>query len=122
MKWWLTCMKKYFDFSGRARRKEFWMFFLFNIIFLFVAFVLDNVIVLISEDPSNEFLTYLFLLAIVIPTMSVTARRLHDIGKSSWWMLITFFPFIGEIWLFLLMVTDSQPGDNKYGVNPKLNG
>ena len=121
MNWWITCMKKYVDFSGRARRTEYWMFALFNIIFAIVAFVLDNVLGLASEDTGGYGLLYvLFSLAIILPTWAVTVRRLHDVGKSGWWIFISLIPFIGGIWLFALTVTDSQSGDNDYGANPKL--
>ena len=120
MKWWLTCMKKYVDFSGRARRTEYWMFYLFNIIFAIVAIVLDNVLGTASEDVGYGLFYILFGLAVALPSWAVSVRRLHDIGKSGWWMFISLIPLIGGIWFFVLTVTDSQPGDNEYGANPKL--
>ena len=121
MSWWLTCMKKYVDFSGRARRTEYWMFVLFNIIFAIVALVLDNILGTASEELGYGLLYSLFSLAIVLPTLAVTVRRLHDVGKSGWWIFISLIPLIGGIWLFVLTVTDSQPGENEYGPNPKTN-
>lgn len=120
MNWWLTAMKKYVDFSGRARRKEYWMFVLFNIIFSIVAIILDNLLGTANEDLGYGLIYGLFGLAILLPTLAVTVRRLHDIGKSGWWILISLIPIIGGIWLFILTVTDSQPGDNQYGPNPKM--
>lgn len=119
MNWWLTAMKKYVDFSGRARRTEYWMFVLFNIIFGIVAIVLDNMLGTATEDGYGV-LYSLFALAIVLPTWAVTVRRLHDVGKSGWWIFISLIPIIGGIWLFILTVTDSQIGDNQYGPNPKM--
>ena len=120
MQWWLTCMKKYVDFSGRARRKEYWMFVLFNIIFGIVAVILDNILGTASEDLGYGLFYGLFALAVMLPTLAVTVRRLHDLGKSGWWFFISLIPIIGGIWLFVLTVTDSQPGDNQYGANPKM--
>ena len=120
MNWWITCMKKYAEFSGRARRTEYWMFVLFNLVFAIVAIVLDDVLGLASEDTGYGLLTALFSLAIILPSWAVTVRRLHDIGKSGWWIFINFIPYIGGIWLLVLTVIDSQPGNNKYSANPKL--
>lgn len=119
MNWWLSAMKKYVVFSGRARRAEYWMFYLFTIIFGFVAIILDNVLGLASEETGYGTIYLLFSLAIVLPSLSVTVRRLHDVGKSGWWIFINLIPFVGSIWLFILTVTDSQPFENQYGVNPK---
>jgi uncharacterized membrane protein YhaH (DUF805 family) len=120
MSWWLTAMKKYVDFSGRARRTEYWMFVLFNVIFAVVALVIDSVLGAASEEGGYGLFYGLFSLAILLPSWSVTVRRLHDVGKSGWWIFISLIPIIGGIWLFILTVTDSQPGDNQYGQNPKV--
>jgi uncharacterized membrane protein YhaH (DUF805 family) len=123
MNWWLTCMKKYVDFSGRARRKEYWMFYLFNMIFAIAAVILYTILGIASEDLAFgvRVLYGLFAFATLLPTLSATVRRLHDVGKSGWWVLISLIPLIGTIWLLVLIVTDSQPGDNQYGPNPKMN-
>ncbi len=120
MNWWLTAMKKYVDFSGRARRTEYWLFALFNTIFAIVAIVLDNVLGTASEELGYGLFYILFSLAVFLPSWAVLVRRLHDVGKSGWWMFISLIPFIGIFWLFALTVTDSQPGYNQYGENPKL--
>ena len=106
------------DFSGRARRKEYWMFFLFNMIFAFVAMFLDNT--LGTAGPAGYGIFYgIYALALFIPGLAVFVRRLHDVGKSGWMFLIAFIPLIGAIWLTVLLVTDSNPGENQYGANPK---
>ena len=120
MNWWLTAMKKYVDFSGRARRTEYWMFALFNVIFAIVALVLDNLLGTASEELGYGLFYGLFSLAIMLPGLAVTVRRLHDVGKSGWWIFISLIPLIGGIWLLVLTVTDSQPGANEYGPNPKM--
>jgi uncharacterized membrane protein YhaH (DUF805 family) len=120
MNWWLIAMKKYVDFSGRARRTEYWMFILFNLIFAVVALALDGILGMANEGSGFGLFYGLFSLAIIVPTWSVTVRRLHDVGKSGWWIFISLIPIIGGIWLFILTVSDSQPGDNQYGPHPKL--
>ena len=119
MNWWLAAMKKYVDFSGRARRKEYWMFALFNFIFAIVAIILDNIFGTAIENVGYGIFYSLFALAVFLPSLAVLVRRLHDVGKSGWFMLISLIPIIGGIWLLILMVTDGQPGENKYGANTK---
>lgn len=120
MNWWLAAMKKYVDFSGRARRKEYWMFALFNLIFLIAALVLDLLLGSVNEGLGYGLFYSLFSLGILLPTWSVTVRRLHDVGKSGWWIFISLIPFIGGLWLLILTLTDGQAGDNRYGASPKL--
>ena len=119
MNWYLKVLKQYADFNGRARRKEYWMFILFNMIFTIVAMVLDNVLGIAMEGIGYGPLYGLYLLAIIIPSITVGVRRLHDIGKSGWMMLISLIPLIGGIWLLVLFVTDGNPDENEYGANPK---
>jgi uncharacterized membrane protein YhaH (DUF805 family) len=119
MSWYLDVLKKYVTFSGRARRKEYWMFVLFNLIFAIVAMVLDNVLGLANEQTGYGIIYTLYTLGVLLPSLAVLVRRLHDIGKSGWWVFITLIPLIGAIWLLVLLVGDSQPGTNEYGPNPK---
>jgi len=119
MNWYLKVLKEYDDFNGRARRKEYWMFILFNIIFAVVALILDFILVIGIEGIGYSPLYGLYALAMLIPGLAVSIRRLHDVGKSGWMILIYLIPLIGAIWLFVLMVTDSNPGENQYGANPK---
>jgi uncharacterized membrane protein YhaH (DUF805 family) len=119
MNWYLKVLKQYADFSGRARRKEYWMFVLFNMIFGIVAIILDNILGLTAGELPYGVFYFLYVLAVLIPGLAVFVRRLHDVGKSGWMILIALIPIIGAIWLLVLMVTDSNPGENQYGVNPK---
>lgn len=119
MNWYLAVLKNYAGFSGRARRKEYWMFVLFNIIFVAVAVILDNLLGTAIEETGFGLFYFLYLLAVLIPSLAVAVRRLHDVGKSGWMILIGLIPIIGGIWLLVLYVTDSQPGENQYGSNPK---
>ncbi len=119
MNWYLTVLKNYFGFAGRARRKEYWMFVLFNMIFAIIAMVLDSVLgTTVGILPYGIFY-FIYILAVLIPGLAVAVRRLHDVGKSGWMMLIALIPLIGAIWLLVLMVSDSKPGENQYGLNPK---
>lgn len=119
MNWYLKVLKQYADFAGRARRKEYWMFTLFNIIFLFLAAIIDNILGIAYEAIGYGPLSTLYMLAVLIPGLAVTVRRLHDIGKSGWWVLIGLIPVVGAIVLLVFMVMDSQPGGNQFGPNPK---
>jgi len=119
MKDYIVCLKKYCVFAGRARRREYWMFVLFNILISFgIGFVLA-LIGGVMRAPGISLLEHVYTLAVLLPGLAVLARRLHDIGKSGWWFLITFVPLIGWIILLVFLCRDSQPGANAYGVNPK---
>jgi uncharacterized membrane protein YhaH (DUF805 family) len=113
MKEYLDVLKKYAVFEGRARRKEYWTFVLFNVI---IGFALGFIEALLGIPPV---ISALYSLAVVIPGIAVTARRLHDIGKSGWFILITLIPCIGTIWLLILTASEGHPGENQYGPNPK---
>jgi uncharacterized membrane protein YhaH (DUF805 family) len=119
MNWYLKVLKQYADFNGRARRKEYWMFALFNFIFTIVAIILDYALDLTVGELPYGVIYFLYTLAVFIPSLAVVVRRLHDVGKSGWMILIPLIPLIGSIWLFILLVTDSKPGENQYGQNPK---
>ena len=95
------------------------MFVLFNMIFSVIAMILDNVLGIAMEGIGYGPLYGIYLLAIILPSLAVAVRRLHDIGKSGWMILISLIPLIGGIWLLVLLVTDSNPGNNQYGPNPK---
>ena len=112
-------MKNYGGFDGRARRKEYWMFTLFHIFFLIIAMILDNVLGIAIEGIGYGPIYILYVLAILIPALAVSVRRLHDIGKSGWMILIALIPIVGAIWLLVLMASDGNPGPNDFGPNPK---
>ncbi|MCS4433901.1 DUF805 domain-containing protein [Aquiflexum gelatinilyticum] len=119
MDYFISAMKNYATFTGRARRSEYWFFYLFYFIFLVLAVILDNLLGITIEDTGIGPLYFVSILAMIIPGLAVTVRRLHDVGKSGWFYFIVLIPIIGSIWLLVLMVTDGQPGRNKYGKNPK---
>jgi uncharacterized membrane protein YhaH (DUF805 family) len=119
MNWYLKVLKQYADFSGRARRKEFWMFALFNLIFMIAAMMLDKMFGFTIGILPYGVLYLMYALALFIPGLAVAVRRLHDIGKSGLMILLVFIPFVGAIWLLVLFVMDSEAGENEYGANPK---
>ena len=117
--WYLKALKQYADFKGRARRKEYWMFILFNIIFAFLAALIDNIVGTASPELGYGIFYGIYALAVLIPSLAVIVRRLHDVGKSGWMYFIVLIPIIGIIWFIILMIKDSEPGSNKWGDNPK---
>ncbi|WP_353777652.1 DUF805 domain-containing protein [Winogradskyella sp. 3972H.M.0a.05] len=119
MNWYLKVLRQYADFNGRARRKEYWMFVLFNMMFAFAAVLLDNLFGIAIEGVGYGPLYGLYALAVLIPGLAVGVRRLHDTGKSGWMILIAFIPLIGGIWLLVLMATEGDSGSNAYGPDPK---
>ena len=118
-----SVLSQYATFSGRARRSEFWFFQWFCFIAIITAGIVGAVIGAIiggteSAMTFGVILYYLCALALILPTLAVTVRRLHDIGRSGWWILIGLVPFIGAIIMLIFNITDSKP-DNQYGPNPK---
>ena len=117
--------RHYADFQGRARRKEFWMYTLFNVVFATVAVILDIVLgtgfasVGVDVGYGYGLIYLLFVIGIFVPTLAMYVRRLHDVGKSGWFLLVILIPLAGAIWFLVPMCTDSQPGTNQYGPNPK---
>jgi len=120
MNWYLEVLKKYAVFSGRARRKEYWYFTLFNVIISILLTVVDGMSGNFSTETGMGLLGGIYALAVLIPGVAVSVRRLHDTNHSGWWLLIAFVPLIGAIVLLVFMVRDSQEDENQYGVNPKL--
>ena len=112
MNYYLDCLKNYAKFDGRARRMEYWVFSLFNIIVGSLIFFLSDLI-------KFPLLATLYIWAVFVPFLAVSVRRLHDVGKSWPWLFITLIPVFGMMWYWTLMLQDSQPGENKFGINPK---
>ncbi|MDH5361600.1 MAG: DUF805 domain-containing protein [Gammaproteobacteria bacterium] len=118
MKYFIDVVKKYAVFSGRARRAEYWFFTLFYLIFSIVLTLIDSATGLMSMQSGMGVLSTLFGLALIIPSIAVTIRRLHDSGKSGWWLLFMLIPLLGWIVGLIFMVLGSSEGENKYGANP----
>ena len=113
MYWYLGVLKKYAVFNGRAHRQEYWMFVLFYIIIMFALVTVETVLGI------PGFISLLYSLVLFLPSFAVAVRRLHDTGRSGWWLLIGIIPIIGGLVILFFMVQDSNPGDNPYGPNPK---
>ena len=140
MQWYLKVLKQYADFNGRARRKEYWMFGLFNSLFIsillipslffgtlsFLAFFDSSGSLDGMEAGSLSIFLYtlvgLYSLVLFLPSLGVTVRRLHDVGKSGWFLLVSLVPIVGWILLFISYCTDGQSGENRWGSNPKGEG
>ena len=117
--WYLEALKKYAVFSGRSRRAEYWYFVLFNLIVLIVLELIDALLGTYSFVQGVGLLSGIYSLAVIIPSLAVTVRRLHDIDRTGWWILINLIPLVGTIVLLVFAVTDGTPGNNRYGANPK---
>lgn len=120
MNWYLKVLKDYAVFSGRARRREFWMFALFHILIVIALVMVDLFIGTADFFYGIGLLSGLYLLAVFVPALAVTVRRLHDSGKTGWLALIGLIPYVGGIIMLVLMALPATTGDNPYGANPKL--
>ena len=109
-----TVFRKYVDFNGRADRSEYWWFALFT----FIVSAVLSTLQMLSGLSLFSFLSGIFGLGTILPSLAVAARRMHDIGKSGWWILICLIPVLGWIWYIVLAATPSQQGPNQYGLQP----
>ncbi|MEM5565527.1 DUF805 domain-containing protein [Psychroserpens sp. AS72] len=113
MKWYLKVVRdNYANFNGRARRKEYWMFILFHMIFTYGGLIVLGLIAAALDSPFILFIVHIYLFAVLIPTIAVAVRRMHDVGKSGWYMLIPIYSLI-------LAITEGEKGTNQYGPDPK---
>lgn len=112
MHWYMDALKNYVNFSDRACRSEYWMFFLFNIIICFVLLIIEGMI------GGPGVLANLYSLAVLIPGLAVSVRRLHDTDKSGWWLLVGFVPLLGALLLLIFFVQAGTSGPNSYGQEP----
>jgi len=119
MNWYLEVLKKYAVFSGRARRSEYWYFALFTVIASVVLAIVDSVLGT-KTATGMGLLGGLYSLGVLVPSLGVSVRRLHDTNRSGWWLLIVLLPLIGAIVLIVFMATEGQAEANQYGPNPKI--
>jgi len=113
MKWYLKVVRdNYANFSGRARRKEYWMFFLLNTIFIYALAFVSGALSAVTESAAFMFIYLIYALAVLLPSIAVGVRRMHDVGKSGWYLLIPIYSFV-------LAVTEGEKGANQYGEDPK---
>lgn len=117
--YWTGCFRKYATFTGRARRAEYWWYTLFNVI-IYIALVGIG-IALGGSDGGTVVLGVLvtvYILAVLLPSLAVTCRRLHDAGLSGWWQLLSFIP-LGGLAVFIMTLLPGNPGTNRYGHDPR---
>jgi len=126
MEWYVEVLRKYAQFDGRARRKEYWMYTLISVVIYIAYCILASLAFMLlghSNNPGIALLLFaplfLYALAVIVPGLAVTVRRLHDTGRSGWWILISLVPFVGGIILLVFMCLEGEPGPNLHGLNPK---
>lgn len=117
MNYYSICLSKFADFSGRARRREYWTFALVNCLIAMLLLILG--LAFGEDSPASNIMVTIFYLIMLVPNLSVSVRRLHDIGKSGWWLFIGLIPLIGSLLLLVWSFMDSEPDENQYGENPK---
>lgn len=117
MNYYSICLSKFADFSGRARRREYWTFVLVNCLIAMLLLILG--LAFGEDSPASNIMVTIFYLIMLVPNLSVSVRRLHDIGKSGWYMFLSLIPLIGGLILLIWSLMDSEPGENQYGKNPK---
>ena len=118
MDWYVQVWKKFAVFTGRARRKEYWVFALINVLIIVGLSVVDSLVGTFDVETGVGLLSGVYALACLIPSISVGIRRLHDTGRSGWWLLLSIIPIVGLV-LLVFLLQDSKPGDNEYGPSPK---
>ena len=119
MNWFVAVLKKYAEFSGRARRAEYWYFVLFYVLIFFALSIVDGVAGTFDDEFGVGLLGGLFVLGTFIPSLAVTVRRLHDTDRSGWWILLNLVPLVGGIIVLVFTCLDGTSGDNRFGPNPK---
>jgi uncharacterized membrane protein YhaH (DUF805 family) len=119
MSWFMTALKKYAVFSGRSRRREYWYFGLFYLIFYAVLAIVDGITGSFDFRTGLGLFTGIWTLALLIPSIAVSVRRLHDTGRRGWWILLGVIPVIGAIILIVFLAQDSEAGTNRFGPDPK---
>lgn len=120
MNWFIESIKKYNDFSGRARRKEFGCFVLCTFVLFIILFLLESSLGLtFGELGSMGILSTVASIALLLPSLAVYCRRLHDMDMSGWWLLLLFIPLVGFLFLLVMFFRDGTPGANRFGPSPK---
>ena len=118
MNWFVQCTKNYASFAGRAGRKEYWHFFLMYILITILLTVVDAIIGKLDTKTGVGLFSSLFALALLLPGLGVAIRRLHDIGRTGWWLLVGVIPLVGVILLLVFAAIKGDVAANKYGAVP----
>jgi uncharacterized membrane protein YhaH (DUF805 family) len=119
MYYYLDAIRKYAVFDGRAQRAAYWYFILLNLLISLAIGIVEVIVGIADAETAYGPVSGLYSLFIFLPSTAILARRLHDIGRSGWWILLIFVPIIGLLVLLYWTVKDSEPGENQYGPNPK---
>jgi uncharacterized membrane protein YhaH (DUF805 family) len=119
MSWYLQVLSKYATFTGRARRREYWVFSLLSIVIMIALLVVDVMFGMMDTEAGIGLLSGLYTLAVFVPSLAVGVRRLHDTGRSGRWMLLLLVPLVGSLWLLVLMLLDGERSSNQFGPDPK---
>ncbi len=119
MSWYLKVLRQYADFGGRARRMEFWVFNVISMLIAIALVTVDAIMGFFNMTLGFGLLSGIYSLAVLLPGLGVSVRRLHDSNRSGWWFLLVFIPIIGGLALLVFMFLGSTPGDNRFGPNPK---
>ena len=119
MSWYMQALKNYAGFSGRSRRKEYWMFFLINVAISIVLTIVDAMTGLTASMGFGP-LSMIYTLGVIVPGFAVAVRRLHDTDHSGWYLLISLIPIVGTILLLIALFKEGSAAQNTYGPNPKL--
>ena len=119
MGWFVAPLKRYAVFRGRSRRKEYWLFALFCLVVLLILSAADRATGTFDASTGVGLLTGVFYLVILVPTIAVSVRRLHDTDRTGWWALLSFVPVIGTIVLLVFAVLPGTRGSNRFGPDPR---
>lgn len=122
MSWFLKALRQYVVFGGRSRRKEYWYFLLVYLLIYMVLGAIDTLFGWFNKEAGFGLLSGVFMATMILPSLSVAARRLHDIGYSAWWLLLGLLPFLGGLALMIMAALPGTRGDNRYGPDPLAGG
>lgn len=118
MNWFVAVLRKYATFTGRARRKEYWMYWLIYVLISIVLMFVDGIAGTLNADTGTGLFSSIFMLGTLLPSLAVTVRRLHDTDRNGWWILLGFIPLIGGLILLIFTVKAGDPAENRYGPSP----
>ncbi len=119
MSWYIAALKKYATFKDRAQRAEYWYFMLLNLLIYVVTIIIDRAIGMQGRNDGAGFIPLFYSIAMIIPSTAVGVRRMHDIDRSGWWVLMSAIPLLGSLGFIYLAAQEGDPDANKYGPNPK---
>ena len=120
MNYYLKVLQNYTNFDGRARRKEFWLFIFFNMLTVIILSIFDDFLGTVDTKGVYGLFGSIYILVVFIPSIAVSIRRLHDTGRSGWWLLLNLIPLLGSLVVLIFFIQNSESHENRYGINPKF--